>query len=240
METHSRRCNPIYNPILEVCSPILSLLLRIQEQEVPLDEKLYQEFVLALTLLEEQAHLHLLTTAEVTKIKFALIIFCDEVILHNRLSSHQQWPQYRLQYSLLGIDDGDALFFQHLDKLLKNSKHNINLLELYYLCLELGYQGNSMDNTQLLRLKVIINQEIIRVKGQPNRVVGQYCRDDYLALMTSKKTMSPASIMIIGIFLFMISFGAVEFFLREKIQQQQYYVKEQVQLLIDIVAEGAK
>jgi len=236
METHSRRCNPI----LEVCSPILSLILRIQEQEIALDEQLYQEFVLALTLLEEQARINLLTTAEVEKIKFALIIFCDEIILHNRLSSQQHWPQHRLQYSLLGIEDGDALFFQRLDKLLKNSKHNINLLELYYLCLELGYQGNNMDHTQLLRLKVIINQEIIRVKGQPSRVVGQYCKDDYQALLTSKKAMSPVSIMIIGIFLFMLSFGVVEFILREKIQQQQYYVKEQVQLLIDIVAEGVK
>ncbi len=236
MDTNSRRCNPI----LEVCSPILSLILRIQEQEVPLDDKLYQEFVLALTLLEEQARIHLLTTAEVEKIKFALIIFCDEIILHNRLSSLQQWPQHHLQYCLLGIKDGDALFFQRLDKLLKNSKHNINFLELYYLCLELGYQGNSMDHTQLLRLKVIINQEIIRVRGQPSRVLSQYCKEDYLALMTSKKVLSPVSFMMIAIILFMLSFGAVEFVLRDKIEQHNYYVKEQVQLLIDIVAEGVK
>ena len=55
-----------------------------------------------------------------TDIEFALIIFCDETILHN-------CPQYHLQYSLLGIK-GAMPFFQLLDKLLKKSKQNINLL----------------------------------------------------------------------------------------------------------------
>ncbi len=91
-----------------------------------------------------------------------------------------------------------------------------------------------------MRLKVIINQEIIRVRGQPSRVLSQYCTEDYLALMTSKKALSPVCFMMIAIILFMLSFGAVEFVLRDKIEQHNYYVKEQVQLLIDIVAEGVK
>lgn len=158
------------NPILEACSPVFCLLQRIQEEPLPVNDRLFQQILTALDLMKERAQASHISSVDITKIKFVMVVFCDEMILTTKLSGNAKERRHSLQYTLLEIDNGSELFFDKLDKLLKTSKYNINLLELYYLCLELGFQGDKLDQAQ----------------------------------------------------------------------QHHYYIKEQAQLLIDIVAEGVK
>jgi type VI secretion system protein ImpK len=81
--------------------------------------------------------------ADVQEASFAVIAFLDEAVLTSNDSGRNQWAQRTLQEELFNQRSGGELFFQHLDQL--RSHHDspplAQVLEVYYLCLLLGYEG---------------------------------------------------------------------------------------------------
>ncbi len=236
MDSHLRSTNPI----LEACSPVFNLLRRIQEEPLPVNDRLVQQVLTALDQVKVRAQANHITSADITKIKFVMVVFCDEMILSPKRSGQSDGVGHSLQDTLLGIDNGSELFFHKLEKLLKTSKYNINLLELYYLCLELGFQGDKLDQLKQHRLRVQIGQEIARIRGRDEQSRLLHDQIDPDVITQLKKSFSFTSLLSISAVVITVIFILTEFFLREEVQQHHYYIKEQAQLLIDIVAEGVK
>jgi type VI secretion system protein ImpK len=74
---------------------------------------------------------------------FAVIAFIDESILNLRHPIFQDWPRQPLQEERYGHHVAGEIFFQNLQKLLtrSDSAQLADLLEVYYLCLLLGFAG---------------------------------------------------------------------------------------------------
>ncbi len=74
---------------------------------------------------------------------FAVIAFLDESILNLRHPIFADWPRQPLQEERYGHHMAGEIFFQNLQKLLTrtDSAQLADLLEVYYLCLLLGYAG---------------------------------------------------------------------------------------------------
>lgn len=82
--------------------------------------------------------------AEYTKFaSFAVIAFLDESILNSGNPVFADWPRRPLGEELFGVHLAGEMFFQGLERLLtaKDSPELGDLLEVYYLCLLLGYRG---------------------------------------------------------------------------------------------------
>ena len=74
---------------------------------------------------------------------FAVIAFLDESILQLHAPVFADWPRMPLQQQRYGHDIAGEVFFQNLQKILGRSEtHELaDLLEVYYLCLLLGFAG---------------------------------------------------------------------------------------------------
>lgn len=74
---------------------------------------------------------------------FAVIAFLDESILNSGNPVFADWSRRPLGEELFGVHLAGEMFFQGLERLLtgKDSPELGDLLEVYYLCLLLGYRG---------------------------------------------------------------------------------------------------
>ena len=74
---------------------------------------------------------------------FAVVGFLDESILNAQNPLFADWPRKPLQEELFGTHMAGEVFFQNLRSLLsrEDSGDLADLLEVYYLCVLLGYRG---------------------------------------------------------------------------------------------------
>jgi len=77
----------------------------------------------------------------IAQAKFALAAFLDEMVMTSRWREKHQWMSQLLQYELFQTQAAGVEFFDHLDAVRRQLPLNGHLLEIYYLCLVLGFQG---------------------------------------------------------------------------------------------------
>ncbi len=73
--------------------------------------------------------------------KFALIAFLDETIISSSWSQKDTWLSEPLQLKLFDTFNAGEEFFDNLNKLKQRVSNNKDILEIYFLCLTLGFKG---------------------------------------------------------------------------------------------------
>jgi type VI secretion system protein ImpK len=99
--------------------------------------------------------------------KFAIVAFIDETIISSNWSQKDRWVSKPLQLELYNQYDAGETFFSRLETLRQQPKANAEALEVYYLCLTLGFKGKYQLHEQE-RLREIIEttyEELQRVPG---------------------------------------------------------------------------
>ncbi|MGH9377300.1 MAG: DotU family type IV/VI secretion system protein [Terriglobia bacterium] len=109
---------------------------------------------------------------DVRMASFAIVALLDESVLNSRNPIFADWARKPLQEELFGGHVAGELFFQGLDRLLagKDSADLGDLLEVYDLCLLLGYRGRyGISGPEALRgYKDALAERIRRIRG-PNQ-----------------------------------------------------------------------
>jgi type VI secretion system protein ImpK len=124
------------------------------------------------------------TPQQVQEVKFALVAFVDETVLSpkNNFPLREEWEKTPLQLEYFHEHLAGMKFFERLEVLLKNMANDYNVVEVYYMCLILGFKGKY--NIYLLeeQLKgVIMNvEEHLRRTGQlrPNALSSHWQATD--------------------------------------------------------------
>jgi type VI secretion system protein ImpK len=108
------------------------------------------------------------STADARLALFAVVAFLDESILNTRIPALAEWPRRPLQDELFGGHMGGEWFFQHIDQLLArpDSAELAELLEVYQLCLLLGFRGKfgSGDHGQLHAITTKVAERLGRLR----------------------------------------------------------------------------
>lgn len=73
--------------------------------------------------------------------RYAVAAYLDEMVMSSRWPKKHQWPAMSLQSELFSTDVAGQGFFQYLEEIWRGHPLNTELLELYYLCLVLGFEG---------------------------------------------------------------------------------------------------
>jgi len=73
--------------------------------------------------------------------KFALVAFLDETIISSSWSQKEAWLSDPLQIKLFETFNAGEEFFNFLNELSQKTSANKEVLEVYYLCLSLGFKG---------------------------------------------------------------------------------------------------
>jgi len=123
----------------------------------------------ALKLADQEARKRGYSSDAIQLAVFAVVAFLDESILNSRNPLFADWPRKPLQEELFGTHMAGEVFFQNLQKLLgqTDSQELADLLEVYYLCVLLGFGGRySMGNKGDLRaIMDAVGEKIRRVRG---------------------------------------------------------------------------
>jgi type VI secretion system protein ImpK len=101
---------------------------------------------------------------------FAVIAFLDETVLNSGQPMFAHWQSRTLQEEVFGVHMAGELFFQYLQELMsrQDSADLVDVLEVYSLCLLLGFKGR-YSHTHGTDVQVHIRQladKIERVRGK--------------------------------------------------------------------------
>ena len=100
---------------------------------------------------------------------FAVVAFLDESILNSGNPVFADWPRLPLQEELFGGHTAGEIFFHCIDRLLArgDSAQVADVLEVFALCLELGYRGRySLTGQEGVRpVLTAIAEKMQRIRG---------------------------------------------------------------------------
>lgn len=108
---------------------------------------------------------------DIRKAQYGLCALIDETVLSTPWGFQSEWSTEPLQITLFGKGIGGEFFYEILRDALRYPSGNINLLELYYVCLSLGYKGRygrERDGGRALEnIKLEVYRVILRERGEP-------------------------------------------------------------------------
>ena len=73
--------------------------------------------------------------------RYAVAAYIDEMIINSRWAHREQWAARPLQYDFFGEYVAGEGFFKRLETIRRSLPLNADLLEVYALCLILGFEG---------------------------------------------------------------------------------------------------
>ncbi len=102
---------------------------------------------------------------------FAVVAFLDESVLNSNQPVFADWPRMPLQEELFGGHRAGEAFFEGIDRLMSrsDSAQLADVLEVFALCLLLGYRGRySLSGPESVRpVLTTINDKVERCRGGP-------------------------------------------------------------------------
>lgn len=142
--------------------------LRADRQPVPDAAAFRAQMVQLLARAEQEALQMGYSTQDARLAIFAIVAFLDESVLNTRIPALTEWARRPLQDELFGGHMGGEWFFQHIDQLLvrPDSVELAELLEVYQLCLLLGFRGKfgTGDNGQLHAITTKVAERLSRLR----------------------------------------------------------------------------
>jgi type VI secretion system protein ImpK len=94
------------------------------------------------------------STADYDMARFAVFAWIDETILSSDWEGKNRWLGEQLQRRYYNTADAGQVFFEHLNAI---GPHQLDVREIYYLCLAMGFTGqycNAGDDYLLEQLRV--------------------------------------------------------------------------------------
>ena len=140
--------------LVEMCDELFSLILYVRQSgDIDQPDALYDRFVGLFSAIEEKGRTLKIPEADINDVKYALVAIIDESI---------GWAS-RLEQDFFGINIAGEEFFNKLEKI-KAEKGRSEVLEVYYHCLALGFEGKFFRSPEKLQEHISELQEILNLK----------------------------------------------------------------------------
>jgi type VI secretion system protein ImpK len=159
------------NPLVSAASELVALpaqfLNMISHQDVA---GLRRQVLEEIKTFENRARVMGISPEVTYTSRYVLCAFIDEALLNTVWGSNSLWTSQSLLSSLHNETSGGEKFFVVLDNLLRDPNANLDLLELMFLCISLGFKGQYavMDRglEKLEELRNIVFDHIRRRRGE--------------------------------------------------------------------------
>lgn len=159
--------------------------LRANRQEVTNAETFRGQVLQAIRAATQNAKARGYTDEDIQLAVFAVAAFLDESILNLRKPVFQEWVRKPLQEELFGRHVAGEVFFDNLQTLLgrRDSQELADLLEVYYLCVLLGYLGkySIASKGDLRALMGHTDDKIKRIRGDRTGISPAWILPDEVA-----------------------------------------------------------
>jgi len=143
--------------------------LRYRHHDVTNAESFRSHMRQALQAAEQDAIARRYKPDDVRRVLFVVVGFLDESVLSCRNPVFADWPRLPLQAELFGHQLAGEIVFQELQKLLSHSDSPevADVLEVFHLCLLLGFQGRyaAGGRGDLHSIMIGIREKMRRIRG---------------------------------------------------------------------------
>ncbi|MBJ7223517.1 MULTISPECIES: type IVB secretion system protein IcmH/DotU [unclassified Brenneria] len=136
--------------------------------------------------LEREARNARYSAEQVRDVQYALCAFLDESVLkagNSNIRGHVEL--HPLQFKYFGVHLAGEGFFEKLEALRADVRANLEVLEVYHLCLALGFEGKYSlgQQDQLRYVANTLGQEIARLRPQPRDLAPDWALPDQVSQM---------------------------------------------------------
>jgi len=162
------------SPLATAAAPLLTLMSQIRGLPVHADVNgLHQQVIGRVQKFESDATNAGVSSEQVISARYALCAALDETVLSTPWGSESVWSTHTLLTTFHRETWGGEKFFQILDRLKANAAANLDLLELMYLCLALGFEGKykiqERGQVQLAGIMDELHRLIRQLRGEIER-----------------------------------------------------------------------
>ncbi|KDE40879.1 Outer membrane protein ImpK/VasF, OmpA/MotB domain [Nitrincola lacisaponensis] len=212
------------NLIENAAFEILAMLPSIRNYETQLSaENLKLKLIELIKSFEKKAYEANVDSKEVEVAGYLLCATADEFVLNTPLGAKNNWSRHSLLSYFHAETWGGENFFVILGNLEKNPRKNIDLLELIYICLALGFEGKYAIEpdraSKLLELKNGLYRTITQIRGAIPKPVSIHWKGEEVV---AEKIRNTLPLWVLAIFLLAL-LCVVYFYLLIRVNDQSSY-----------------
>ncbi len=142
LESRTFEVDVALNPLVAAAAPLLTTATALQEQPDPPNlSDLYQLLCHEIKVFENKSHGLGYRSPVILAARYFLCAFIDETLLSAAWGEKSLWSEQNLLKTFQRESWGGERFFVILERSFEDPKPHLDLLELAYLCLSLGYEG---------------------------------------------------------------------------------------------------
>jgi len=125
-----------------LCTDLFLIVIKMREAEDLGDPASLRKLTLYyLELFEKNCSAIKIQPSDTENARYALVALLDETVLSTAGACRDFWLSRPLQLDLFGDNVAGQIFYEKLESLLQNADQNLQVLNVYYLCLSLGFEG---------------------------------------------------------------------------------------------------
>lgn len=163
------------NPLVAAANPLFNTVFPLRSSaEHPNPAGLRESLVRSVRDFEARARAAGATTEKVVAARYALCTLIDETASNTPWGASGAWAQQGLLALFHNETEGGEKFFQILARLAENPQGNLDVLELMYVCLQLGFEGQYRVVQGGQRQLDAIRQRLLAITRKER---GEYERD---------------------------------------------------------------
>ncbi|CAH6807735.1 conserved hypothetical protein [Vibrio chagasii] len=174
-EEFLRHFDKAENQLINISSDLLTKTLKISTLSEPDDLTVFREqFIQGINDIKAQATELTYPIAVIDKLCFLYAVVIDEFIIYTEWGEKRGWENKTLLSELFGMRNGGELFFSVAEKAARQPHKLIDLLEIIYLFINIGFKGQYREGGAE-QLKAFVHQ-LEQTISQYRTVSGVHCR----------------------------------------------------------------
>jgi len=137
----SRRRKRSGSDLVSLAAPVFELVLKLRAETLAPTSSLRPAAQQLLAAMEQRGSTLRHSERQIQSVKFALAAFIDETVMTTSSPLREEWEKFPLQLEYFGEQLAGVKFFERLDELVKQIETEADVVEVYYLCMLLGFKG---------------------------------------------------------------------------------------------------
>jgi type VI secretion system protein ImpK len=218
------------NDLITFAGPIFDLVLRLKAGIVAPSNALRPQIASMFEDFEKRAERYRFNHKIIQVSKFALAAFVDETVLTNNFPLRDEWEKYALQLEYFGEQLAGNKFFDKLDAMLNQIEVTQDAVEIYYVCMLLGFKGRYAVYEQEKLLAIMQNTanalvkigKIKSVELSPNWVANDQPKPPEKRGMPVWAKIGALAGLCLGVVVYLVMFLMSSKFLQDTVENLQF------------------